>query len=226
MIARPSLAAQLAEQPIPDTLRAQLQALRSCSDTVSTLVAIGASTGGPEALLSLLSQVRVEHHAVLISQHMPARFLARLVKRLNTRLDMEVRIADRDQPIEPGHCYLAPGDRHLRAGLVAGRLVATTHDSEPVNGHRPSVNVMFQSVAQLGRVRTVSVLMTGMGRDGAAGLLAARNAGGLCLAQDRHSSVVWGMPGAAVELGAPHAVLPLDTLGRALAALLTPAARR
>lgn len=222
--ARPSVVDQLAAQPIPNAVRAQFHALRPCSKRVSTLVAIGASTGGPEALLELLSRLRIEHHTVLISQHMPTRFLTRLVKRLNQRLTMQVRIATADQPIEPGHCYLAPGDRHLCASVRAGQLVATTLDTDPVNGHRPSVDVMFHSIAQLGRVRTVSVLLTGMGRDGAAGMLAARDAGSLCLAQDRQSSVVWGMPGAAVELGAPHAVLPLGTLGPAIASLLSPTA--
>jgi len=189
------------------------------------ILAIGASTGGVEALLTVLSGFPADCPATVITQHMPASFTASFAARLDKVCAPKVSEAVDGAPIQPGHVYVAPGGvAHLEA--VAGapprcRLVA----SEPVNGHRPSVDVLFDSVAALKRPMT-GVILTGMGKDGAKGLLAMRQAGGHTLGQDEATSVVYGMPRAAFELGAVERQLPLHRLSSAILDLCAdPAAR-
>ena len=198
------------------------QAYRPASDHV---LAIGSSTGGVEALLTVLGGFPADCPATVVTQHMPATFTASFAARLDRVCAPSVSEAVDGAPLKPGHVYLAPGGAtHLEVspGVVTRcRLTA----GEPVNGHRPSVDVMFDSVVRLKRPMT-GVILTGMGRDGARGLLAMRQAGGRTLGQDEASCVVYGMPKAAFELGAVERQLPLHRLAPAILELCAdPAAR-
>ncbi|HEV7353552.1 MAG TPA: chemotaxis response regulator protein-glutamate methylesterase [Brevundimonas sp.] len=178
------------------------------------ILAIGASTGGVEALLSIISRFPANCPATVITQHMPATFTPSFAARLDRSCAATVQEATDGAPLEPGRIYLAPGGAmHLE---VAGstprcRLVA----GDTVSGHRPSVDVLFHSVARSKRPCT-GVILTGMGRDGAEGLLAIRQAGGHTLGQDEASSVVYGMPRAAFEIGAVERQLSLSQMPDAI----------
>ena len=165
------------------------------------LIAIGSSTGGVEALFSLLPALPADCPPVLIVQHMPATFTRSFAQRLDGECRVHVTEASDGAPIQPGTVYIAPGgERHMElAGGVTGHVKLRAGD--PVTGHRPSVDVLFRSVASLG-ASAVGAILTGMGQDGAEGLLAMRNAGARTLGQTRETCVVWGMPRAAKELGA------------------------
>ncbi|MBA4787744.1 MULTISPECIES: protein-glutamate methylesterase/protein-glutamine glutaminase [Brevundimonas] len=189
------------------------------------VLAIGSSTGGVEALLTVLSGFPANCPATVITQHMPATFTSSFAARLDRVCAPAVSEAVDGAPLKPGHIYLAPGGAahlELTPGLSPRcRLV----NSEPVNGHRPSVDVMFDSVVRLKRPMT-GVILTGMGKDGAKGLKAIRDAGGRTLGQDETTSVVYGMPKAAFELGAVERQLPLHRLAPAILDLCAdPAAR-
>lgn len=176
------------------------------------VVAIGASTGGVEALLAVISQFPDTCPPTVITQHMPATFTRSFAARLDKASGATVTEAEDGAPLEPGRVYVAPGgDRHL--DVVGGRC--RLREGEPVSGHRPSVDVLFRSVARQGAA-AVGVILTGMGRDGADGLLAIREAGGRTLGQNEATSVVYGMPRAALELGAVERQLPLARLGQAV----------
>ena len=183
----------------------------------SRLIAIGASTGGTEAIRHVLQGISADCPPIVISQHIPAEFSESFANRLDRQCPMRVYQAENGMPIKPGCAYVAPGSHHL---LISGRGEALTcklSDSEPVNRHRPSVDVMFDSVAEKIGKRAIGVILTGMGADGARGLLKLRENGSMTYAQDRDSSVVWGMPGAAVSLGATESVHPLDQIAGVLA---------
>lgn len=175
----------------------------------SKLIAIGASTGGTEALKDVMMQMPAECPPIVISQHIPESFSAPFAKRLNECSEVQVKQAEDGDLIMPGHAYLAPGDDHLLVVREGAHLRCRLSKSEPVNRHRPSVDVMFDSVVQVMGKNTVGVLLTGMGNDGAKGLLNLLNAGAATIAQDEKTSVVWGMPGEAVKLGAAQQVEPL-----------------
>ena len=179
------------------------------------VLAIGSSTGGVEALLTVLGGFPADCPATVITQHMPASFTASFAARLNRVCAPNVSEAVDGAPLTPGQVYLAPGGvAHLEvagAGTPRCRLVA----SEPVNGHRPSVDVMFDAVARLGRPMT-GLILTGMGKDGARGLMTMRQSGARTLGQDEATSVVYGMPRAAFELGAVERQLPLHRLSSAI----------
>lgn len=175
-------------------------------------VLIGSSTGGVEALEQILDHYPENCPPTLITQHMPAGFLASFAQRLNQRFAPKIVLASEGAPLRQGHVYIAPGgDTHLE--LAAGvapkcRLVESPRRS----GHRPSVDVLFESATPLAR-KALAVILTGMGRDGADGMLALRKAGARCFAQDEASSVVFGMPRVALEIGAAEAALPLSDIG-------------
>ncbi|MCW0047461.1 chemotaxis response regulator protein-glutamate methylesterase [Brevundimonas sp. BT-123] len=194
---------------------AAAEAPRAYHADPNQVLAIGSSTGGVEALLTVLSGFPLDCPATVITQHMPATFTASFAARLNRVCAPGVTEAVDGAPLKPGHIYLAPGGAtHLEvsSGLTPRcRLIA----SDPVNGHRPSVDVMFESVARLKRPMT-GVILTGMGRDGAKGLLAMRQAGGRTLGQDEATCVVYGMPKAAHEIGAVERQLPLHRLSPAI----------
>ncbi|WP_312065345.1 chemotaxis response regulator protein-glutamate methylesterase [Brevundimonas sp.] len=176
------------------------------------VLAIGASTGGVEALLNILTAFPANCPATVVTQHMPATFTKSFAARLDKASGATVTEAVDGAPLMPGHVYIAPGGEwHLEVSGGRCRLVA----GDTVNGHRPSVDVLFHSVARLGRPMT-GVILTGMGKDGAKGLLAMRQAGARTLGQDEASSVVYGMPRAAFELGAVERQLSLPRLAPAI----------
>ncbi|MEC9406302.1 MAG: chemotaxis response regulator protein-glutamate methylesterase [Pseudomonadota bacterium] len=182
--------------------------------TTDQLICVGASTGGTEALRVLLERMPPDAPAMVMTQHIPAAFSASLAARLDGISPMRVCQARDGQPITPGHAYLAPGDQHLRVSRSGARLVCRL-DSEPaVNGHRPSVDVLFRSVAQACGRNAVGVMLTGMGADGAEAMLELRQAGARTLAQDEASCVVWGMPGSAYRLGGVERLVALDDMAQ------------
>jgi two-component system, chemotaxis family, protein-glutamate methylesterase/glutaminase len=181
-------------------------------------IAIGASTGGVEAIGELLSAVPPGAPGILIVQHMPGNFTGRFAARLDATLPLKVVEAQDGAAILPGCVYIGPGGRHLAlAREGGGKLVCRVTEGPAESGHVPSVDHLFRSMAQLGN-RTVGVILTGMGRDGAAGLKLMREAGALTIAQDAATSVVYGMPRVAVELDAAAAVLPLSRIAAAMLA--------
>jgi len=187
--------------------------------TTERLLAIGASTGGTEAIREVLEQMPADAPATVIVQHIPAAFSGPFAERLDRHSRMTVVQAQDQQPLLPGHAYVAPGGRHLRVARSGSRWICRLGDDDPVRRHRPSVDVLFESVAAHAGRNACAALLTGMGDDGAVGLLALRRAGAVPIAQDEASSVVWGMPGAAVALGAVDEVVPL---GQVAARLLAP----
>jgi two-component system chemotaxis response regulator CheB len=187
--------------------------------TTERIVAIGASTGGTEAIKQVLTGLPADSPGVVIAQHIPKAFSGPFAKRMNQCCALTVYEAEDGQQIMPGHAYVAPGDRHLLVARDGSRYVCRLDDGAPVNRHKPSVDVLFRSVAQNVGRNAIGMLLTGMGRDGARGLLEMRDAGSPTLAQDESTSVVWGMPGEAVALGAARQVLPLQELAAALISL-------
>jgi len=183
--------------------------VRKVLRTTQRIIAIGASTGGTEAIRELVVALPPNAPAVVISQHIPAAFSKPFAERVNGVSAMSVCEAQDGQYILPGHVYIAPGDRHLLIERDGARYRCRLNDGPPVNRHRPSVDVMFRSVAQNVGPNAVGVILTGMGDDGARGLKEMLDAGTHTIAQDEASSVVWGMPGAACKLGAAELVLPL-----------------
>jgi two-component system chemotaxis response regulator CheB len=186
--------------------------------TTHRLIAIGASTGGTEAIREVLAQMPADAPATVIAQHIPGAFSAPFAERLDRHSRMTVLHVERDQELLPGHAYVAPGGRHLRVYRSGARWHCRLGDDDPVRRHRPSVDALFESVAEHVGSNASAALLTGMGDDGARGLLALRKAGAATLAQDEASSVVWGMPGAAVALGAAQETVPLSLVAQRLLA--------
>jgi two-component system chemotaxis response regulator CheB len=166
------------------------------------IVAIGASTGGVEALKAVLIRLPADCPPIVITQHMPPRFTAAFAQRLNRECPMTITEAADQDPIEPGHVYIAPGSHHLQVTKVGGQYRCALDDGPSVSGHRPSVDVLFRSVARTVGKSAIGVILTGMGKDGAEGLLELRNAGGQTIGQDEASSLIYGMPHVAFERGA------------------------
>lgn len=187
--------------------------------TTDRLIAIGASAGGTEALRVVLEGLPADAPAVVMTQHLPATFSTAFAERLDRHSAMAVREAGDGEAVLPGHAYLPPGGRHLRVVRDGARWRCRIDDGPAVNRHRPSVDVLFQSVARSAGANAIGVLLTGMGDDGARGLLQLRQAGAATLVQDEATSVVWGMPGAAIRLGAAVEAVPLDGIAGRLLAL-------
>jgi two-component system chemotaxis response regulator CheB len=178
------------------------------------LVVIGASTGGPHALSYVLPQIRADFPAaLLIVQHMPEGFTTMFAKHLSDLSTIEVKEAANGDPVVPGRALVAPGGSHLRVQQVGSAPTVVLSKSSPVQGMRPSVDVLFRSAGEIYGGRTVGLVMTGMGEDGAEGIEIIRKAGGHTLAQDRATSVVFGMPKAAIDRRAVQKVLPLSEIG-------------
>ena len=180
-----------------------------------TLIAIGASTGGTEAIKRVISAMPETAPPIVVTQHIPAAFSGPFAERVNKASALTVFEAQDGQEIHRGHVYIAPGDQHLEVVKNGPRYICRLHDGPPVNRHKPSVDVLFHSVAKTFGQNAVGVLLTGMGNDGAAGLKAMQEARALTIAQDQDTSVVWGMPGSAVKLDAADQVLPLDSVANA-----------
>jgi two-component system chemotaxis response regulator CheB len=180
------------------------------------IVAVGASTGGVEALQRLLTDLPADSPAILITQHMPPGFTASFARRLNDICRMSVCEAGSGQRVLPGHVYIANGSRHLELGRTGAQYFCRLHDGPPVSGHRPSVDVLFRSVAAAAGGNALGIILTGMGRDGAAGLLEMRRAGARTLGESEASCLIYGMSKVAQEIGAVEAELPLDRLAAAI----------
>ena len=184
--------------------------------TTEKLIAIGASTGGTEAIREVLERMPADSPAIVITQHIPAMFSGPFAARMDRSSAMSVCEAKDGQQIVPGHAYIAPGDRHLEVRRDGARYICKLTDAPPENRHRPSVDTLFKSVAKHAGANAVGAILTGMGDDGARGLLEMRRAGAPTVVQDEASSVVWGMPGAAFKLGAADRVLPLEAIAQEL----------
>jgi two-component system chemotaxis response regulator CheB len=185
--------------------------------TTEKLVFVGSSTGGTEALKEFLSRMPANAPAILATQHMPESFTHSFAQRLNGLSAMTVKEAEHNERIVPGHAYIAPGHSHLLVKKNGAYYYTELSKADPVNRHRPSVDVLFNSAAEIAGPNALGVIMTGMGKDGAQGLLAMRQAKAYTIAQDEASSVVFGMPKAAIELGAAMEVAALnDIAGRVL----------
>ena len=180
------------------------------------IVAIGASTGGTEALLQILEQMPEDCPGIVTVQHMPEGFTAAFAKRLDGICRIEVREAAEGDKIVPGRAYIAPGNRHTLVRRIGPSYFLEVRDGPLVSRHRPSVNVLFRSVAQAAGGRAVGILMTGMGDDGADGLLEMKQANAFTIAQDEASCVVFGMPREAILRGAAEEILTLSKIPSAI----------
>jgi len=190
---------------------------REVNENYRRIIAIGSSTGGTEALSELLSTLPVNCPPIVISQHIPEVFSASLANRLNNRYPMEVMEAKDDLEVTNGRVIIAQGGRHLRFRRKGDALFTIIDDGPKQNLHKPSVEAMFDSLLQVaGGQRLVAVMLTGMGADGAVAMKRLHDAGALTLAQDESTSVVWGMPRAAYELGAVDELVPLPQMGAKL----------
>lgn len=170
--------------------------------TTDQVIAIGASTGGVSAIMDILKVLPSNAPAIVITQHMPPSFTPGFAARLNSQTALNVSEATDGQRLLPGHAYVAPGDKHLRVRRSGGYYYGKLDDGAKVSGHRPSVDVMFSSMAETVGDRGIGVLLTGMGRDGAQGLLEMRDAGATTIGQDKASATVYGMCGVANDIGA------------------------
>ena len=190
----------------------------SAAASQETVIAIGASTGGTEAILEVVKNFPADTPGVVITQHMPAGFTAMYADRLNRICKMEVREAKNGDRIRKGLMLLAPGGLQMRVVPLGNSYAVSVQEGEKVNGHRPSVDVLFDSVALHVREHAIGVLLTGMGADGAAGLLRMRKNGAYTIGQDKNSCVVYGMPMEAHKIGAVCQQCPLNTIGQTVLA--------
>ncbi len=186
--------------------------------TAGRIVAIGASTGGVEALQQVIIRLPAEAPAILITQHMPAGFTSSFARRLDSQSAVTVLEATDGRRVLPGHVYIAPGARHLELVRTGAHYACRLHDGAAVSGHRPSVDVLFHSVATATGRNAVGIILTGMGRDGADGLLAMRKAGARTYGQSEASCLIYGMPKVAMQTGAVEVELPLDRMAEEIVA--------
>lgn len=207
--ARARVKARTVHQSAPATA---LQALRSPLISSEKLIIIGASTGGTEAIREFLMQMPSDCPGILIAQHMPEGFTSSFARRLDSLCRISVSEAAGNERILPGHAYIAPGHSHLLLTRSGANYMTKIEQTDPVNRHRPSVDVLFRSAALAAGKNAVGVILTGMGKDGAAGMLEMKDAGAHNFAQDEASCVVFGMPREAIAIGAAHEVAPLHAL--------------
>ena len=198
----------------PNTARAMTQ-------TTERVVALGTSTGGTQALEEVLTTLPRVCPGIVIVQHMPEKFTAAFAARLNTLCQITVKEAENNDRVVPGRALIAPGGRHMVLKRSGAQYFVEVVDGPLVNRHRPSVDVLFRSVAKCAGANALGVIMTGMGDDGAAGLLEMRNAGARTAAQDEESCVVFGMPKEAIKRNAAEKVMPLGAIGQEIQRQLT-----
>ena len=189
---------------------------RAALNTTDKIIVIGASTGGTEAIRSVLQAMPVDCPGIMIAQHIPPGFSKAFADRMNQQTPLVVKEAENNDLVIPGHAFIAPGDRHLRLMRDGARYVCKLDDGPLVNRHKPSVGVLFASVLEAAGRNAAAALLTGMGKDGARGLLNFFESGVHTIAQDEATSIVWGMPGEAVQIGAAAQVLPLESIAEAL----------
>ncbi len=212
------------EQRAPQEKRSVDAVIKKLSSQKSTdssdkIIAIGASTGGTEAIKQLLLTLPPDAPAIVIAQHIPSTFSQPFAKRMNACSQMTVSEAKPGEQVKQGHVYIAPGDKHLLVSPKGSKYVIELSDGPEVNHHRPSVDVLFRSVAQSVGKNAIGIILTGMGDDGAIGLKEIKESGAPTIAQDEESSIVWGMPGAAVQMKAAKFVLPLGRISSKMMAL-------
>lgn len=188
----------------------------SLAETTNKILAIGASTGGTEALKDVLMGLPRNAPGTVIVQHMPANFTGPFAERLNSLCAMEVREARNGDSITPGVVLIAPGDYHMVVRRSGARYYVEIGSGEKISGHRPSADVLLNSVAKIAGANAIGVILTGMGGDGARGLLAMRNAGAKTIGQNEESCVVYGMPKVAYDIGAVEKQLPLDQIAQGI----------
>ena len=188
--------------------------------TTDTLIAIGSSTGGTEALRELLEVLPPNTPPILMTQHMPEHFTKTFADRLNELCQIHVKEAQEGDSVIPGQALLAPGSYHMELRRSGAKYYVSLNQEPPVNRHRPAVDPMFQSVARYAGANSVGVILTGMGNDGAAGMLDMKKAGSFNFAQDEKSCVVFGMPKEAIKAGGVDKVLPLSDIPSAILAHL------
>jgi two-component system chemotaxis response regulator CheB len=196
-------------QPLPESAMAE---------TTERIVAMGTSTGGTQALEKVLSSLPRVSHGMVIVQHMPEKFTAAFAARLDSICEISVREGRHGDRVIPGLALIAPGGKHMQLRRSGAQYHVEIGEGPPVNRHRPSVDVLFRSVAKAAGANALGVIMTGMGDDGARGLLEMREAGARTVAQDEASSVVWGMPAEAIKRGAAGKVVPLHSISREICA--------
>ena len=206
------VAAPLTPYPVP------LTSSTAMIKTTDTIIAIGSSTGGTEAVKDVLMALPPNTPPILITQHMPERFTKTWADRMNALCRLTVKEAEDGDSVLPGHALVAPGGYHMALVRSGARYSVRINQDPPVNRHRPSVDVLFDSVAQYAGANTIGVILTGMGGDGAKGMLAMKQAGAYTIAQDEASCVVFGMPKEAIKLGGVDKVLPLSEVPDAIVA--------
>jgi two-component system chemotaxis response regulator CheB len=213
---------RLATMPAPADQAAQPGTPAPLLGRLSTekLILVGASTGGTEATKAVLTELPADMPAILITQHMPPGFTTSYAKRLDSLSRIRVKEAVDGERVLPGHAYLAPGGLHLSVERSGANYVARVREGEPVNRHRPSVEVLFESAARVVGPNALGLMLTGMGADGAQAMRLMRDAGSYNICQDEASCVVFGMPREAIARGAAHEVLPLSRIAAALVARL------
>jgi len=185
------------------------------------LIAVGASTGGTEAIKEVLTRMPADAPGIVITQHMPPGFTSSFAARLNSLCQITVKEAAHGERILPGHAYIAPGGKQFRVDRSGANYIAVVEDGEPVNRHKPSVEVLFHSVAQVVGPNAYGIMLTGMGNDGARAMREMKDAGSYNYVQDEATCVVFGMPREAILHGAAHEVLPLQAIAPALLARLS-----
>ena len=214
------------KMPAPDLRKPEpspsfIRKTASAAHPLKKVVAIGISTGGPNAISSFLPKLPADFAAgILIVQHMPEGFTEMFANRLNQVCNIQVKEAKEGDQLTSGTALIAPGNKHLKIVRLGIDGVAVLSSSPPVNGHRPSADVLFDSVSQEFGADTIGIIMTGMGEDGARGLGRIKDSGGYTMAQDEESCVVYGMPKAAVEMGHVHEIVSLGDMPDRLMALL------
>lgn len=196
--------------------------LRRMSTTPPRILLFGSSTGGPAALTKVFEALRgkLSRFPVLVVQHMPPTFTRLLAEKLSAAAEIAGAEAVSNEPLLPGRLYVAPGGLHMRLRRVGADIRIALDDGPPINHCRPAVDPMFESAAQIFGSAVLSVVLTGMGSDGARGAVAIAEKGGSVLAQDESTSVVWGMPGATAAMGAAAEILPLERIGNRIAGLI------
>ncbi|MGB1110458.1 MAG: protein-glutamate methylesterase/protein-glutamine glutaminase [Gammaproteobacteria bacterium] len=205
-------------RPLPEAHPVAPKEKQRAPEQEIRLIAIGASTGGTEAIRTVLGGLPADLPPIVIAQHIPPRFSASFAKRLEKQIAITVSEARNGEPLLPGHAYIAPGNHHLEVVERRGVLKCKVHQGPKVGLHRPAVNLLMNSVADTLGDQAMGLLLTGMGKDGASGLLRMRRQGAITMAQDKASSVVWGMPGEAARLQAADKILPITRMADCLLA--------
>ena len=190
------------------------------ADVTTSVIAIGASTGGTEAIATVVRGLRKDIPGIVMVQHMPEGYTQMYAHRLDNEGEVSVKEAVSGDVVKPGQILLAPGDKQMRIVKINGRYQVECKHGPRVTGHCPSVDALFESVARVAGKEAIGVLMTGMGSDGAKGLLAMKNAGARTIGQDEKTCIVYGMPKVAYEIGAVKWQVPLDQIAQKIYYLL------